>query len=84
VNLDQITRDIEALTESYPFEIPGYFALILRCFSVLGAPPAQLSCTDTATQVSAARLLPLVCSAWGSTPAQVRKSSGSCCRGDSA
>jgi hypothetical protein len=41
VNLDQITRDIEALTESYPFEIPTYFALILRCFSVLGAPPVQ-------------------------------------------
>lgn len=41
MNLDQITRDIEALTESYPFEIPGYFALILRCFSVLGAPPVQ-------------------------------------------
>jgi hypothetical protein len=41
VNLDQITRDIEALTESYPFEIPSYFALILRCFSVLGAPHLQ-------------------------------------------
>ena len=88
VNLDQITRDIEALTESYPFEIPGYFALILRCFSVLGAPPVQVlhmrrNCTS-----------PCCTSFWNGLvssvvvhAAQQQCSNlffGGCCRGDRA
>lgn len=35
VNIDQIMRDIETLSQDYPFEVPSYFALILRCFSVI-------------------------------------------------
>lgn len=31
----QITKELEALTESYPFQVPSYFALILRAFSVI-------------------------------------------------
>ena len=31
----QVTAELEALTKSYPFQVPSYFALILRCFSVI-------------------------------------------------
>lgn len=34
-HLVQVTVELEALTKQYPFQIPSYFALILRCFSVI-------------------------------------------------
>ena len=33
--LPQVTMELESLTKRYPFQIPSYFALILRCFSVI-------------------------------------------------
>lgn len=31
----QVTVEMEELTKRYPFQIPSYFALILRAFSVI-------------------------------------------------
>ena len=31
----QVTLEMEDLTKQYPFQIPSYFALILRAFSVI-------------------------------------------------
>ena len=33
--IHQITKELEVLTTSYPFQVPSYFALILRAFSVI-------------------------------------------------
>ncbi|CAL5225145.1 g7925 [Coccomyxa viridis] len=35
INIDDVTRQLEELTTKYPFQIPSYFALILRAFSVI-------------------------------------------------
>lgn len=35
INIDDVTRQLEDLTREYPFQIPSYFALILRAFSVI-------------------------------------------------
>ena len=31
----QVLKELEALSASYPFQVPSYFALILRAFSVI-------------------------------------------------
>ncbi|KAK9801392.1 hypothetical protein WJX73_005895 [Symbiochloris irregularis] len=35
INIDQVTAELDGLTRRYPFQVPSYFALILRCFSVI-------------------------------------------------
>ncbi|CAL8467304.1 g6841 [Coccomyxa elongata] len=35
INIDDVTAQLERLTQEYPFQIPSYFALILRAFSVI-------------------------------------------------
>ncbi|KAK9843545.1 hypothetical protein WJX81_008125 [Elliptochloris bilobata] len=35
INIDDITVELDKLTRNYPFQVPAYFALILRAFSVI-------------------------------------------------
>lgn len=35
VNIDKVTYDLEELGKQYPFQVPSFFALILRSFSVI-------------------------------------------------
>ncbi|KAK9823974.1 hypothetical protein WJX72_006718 [[Myrmecia] bisecta] len=35
INLDVVTAQLDEVSRNYPFQVPAYFALILRCFSVI-------------------------------------------------
>lgn len=66
INIESVTREVEKLSAEYEFIIPPYFALILRCFSVIEAsrrihpllPLAPVPLTSRSAQGIALRVDP--------------------------